>query len=150
MAVMAAPAAAHAQAAGTDVPGDALPTLTQYRTPELKGDDGDIVRSNAAGRQDRLFQSLNAAFVIAAGTDVSISMYQIGRGVARERAFGAPWQDSPVTFALTKSAMTAAFAFGLQRMHKERPKTAFILGLAATALESWLAVRGARMMPPQP
>jgi hypothetical protein len=145
MFVIAAPAPARAQGSATDA-SVAEPSALTQRGTVLKVDDGAF----ADDRHDRLFQSLNAAFVIAAGTDVSVSMYQIGRGAARESAFGAPWQDSPVAFAITKSAMTAAFAFGLQRIHKNRPKTAFVLGIAATALESWLAVRSARISPLHP
>jgi hypothetical protein len=70
-------------------------------------------------------------------------MYQIGRGVARERALGAQWQDAPVAFAITKSALAATVVYGMQRMHKQRPKTAIVFGIAMTALESWLTVRSA-------
>ncbi len=151
--VIAVPVSARAQSLDVDVAGAAPPGQTQRFIAELpfiaelKGDDGGSDGLRANSHHDRLFQSLSAAFVIAAGTDVSVSMYQIGRGVARERAFGAPWQDSPVAFAVTKSAMTAAFVYGLQRIHKDRPKTAFVLGVAATALEGWLAVRSARISP---
>ena len=106
--------------------------------------------STADSHRDVRFRALSTAFLIAASTDLSVSMYQVGRGAAREVGFGAQWQDSPVAFALTKSAMAAAFAYGLQRMHKNRPKTAFVLGVAATAIEGWLAVRGARFSPANP
>ena len=96
-------------------------------------------------RSDPRFNFVMGAFITAAGTDLAVSMYQIGRGTARERAFGAAWQDSPVAFAATKSAMTAVFAFGLQRLHKDRPRTALILGIATTAVESLLVARSARM-----
>jgi hypothetical protein len=43
--------------------------------------------------------------------------------------------------------MTAVFVYGLQRLHRDRPKTAFILGIAQTALEGYLVVRSARMSP---
>jgi hypothetical protein len=85
------------------------------------------------------------ALITAAGSDVAVSMYQIGRGHAREVGFGASRQDSPVAFALTKSAITALFAYQLQRIHRTRPRTAFLIGLAATAVEAGLAVRAARM-----
>jgi hypothetical protein len=110
---------------------------------------GAVTEGTAAGdRRDAKFTFVLGAFVTAAGTDLAVSMYQIGRGTARERGFGAPWQDSPVAFAATKSGMTALFAYGLQRIHKDRPKTAMILGIAATAMESLLVVRSARMPSP--
>ncbi len=99
-------------------------------------------------RSDPKFNFVLGAFIAAAGTDLAVSMYQIGRGTARDRGFGAAWQDSPVAFAATKSTMTAVFAFGLQRLHRDRPKTALIMGIAATAVESLLVVRSARMPSP--
>ena len=99
-------------------------------------------------RQDRTFNIVLGGFLTAASTDLAVSMYQINQGVARERGFGAAWQDSPVLFAASKTAMSAAFAYGLQRVHKTRPKTALIMGLAATSFESWLVVRSARLSSP--
>lgn len=99
----------------------------------------------AEGRTNARFHFVMGAFITAASTDLAVSMYQIGRGTARERAFGAHWQDSPVVFAATKSAATAMFVFGAQRLHKARPKTAMILGIAQTAVEALLVVRSARM-----
>jgi hypothetical protein len=99
----------------------------------------------AAGKTDRHFPVLLAAFTTTASADLAISMYQIGRGAAREAAFGSKWQNSPVAFALSKSGMAAVFAVGLQRLHKDRPKAAFILGLSATVMESFLVVRAARI-----
>jgi hypothetical protein len=69
----------------------------------------------AAGKTDRHFPVLLAAFTTTASADLAISMYQIGRGAAREAAFGSKWQNSPVAFALSKSGMAAVFAVGLQR-----------------------------------
>jgi hypothetical protein len=110
------------------------------------GNAAGLIGDEATGdRSDPKFNVVMGAFITAAGTDLAVSMYQIGRGTARERAFGAAWQDSPVAFAATKSAMTAVFAFGLQRLHKDRPRTALILGIAQTAVESLLVVRSARM-----
>jgi hypothetical protein len=84
-------------------------------------------------------------FITAAGADVAVTMYQIGSASARERGFGAWWQDSPVAFSVSKSAMTAVFVYGLQRVHRSRPKTAVALGIAGIAVESMLAVRAGRM-----
>ncbi len=99
---------------------------------------------------DGRFNVVIGAFITAAGADLAVSMYQIGRGAAREGAFGAPWQDSPVAFAVSKSAMTAAFVYGLQRVRKTRPKTALVMGIAATAAEAWLVARSANMPAPAP
>jgi hypothetical protein len=101
--------------------------------------------SPPAGKTDKHFPLLLAAFTTAASADLAISMYQIGRGAAREAGFGSKWQNAPVPFALTKSGMAALFAVGLQRMHKDRPKAALILGLSATVMESFLVVRSARI-----
>jgi hypothetical protein len=120
------------------------------RGSEPNTSDRDGMALKADSHHDGLFRAMSAAFVIAAGADVSVSMYQIGRGAAREKGFGAQWQDSPVAFALTKSAMTAAFGYGLQRIYKDRPKAAFVLGLAATAFEGWLVMRSARVSASQP
>ena len=97
---------------------------------------------------DGKFHAVLGAFVTAAGTDVAVSMYQIGRGTAREAGFGSWWQDSPVAFAATKSALTALFAYQLQRLHKTRPRTAFILGIASTSVEVALVARSARIRQP--
>ena len=105
----------------------------------------EIVPQKDAGHHEGLFRAVNTSFLAAASTDLSLSMYQIGRGVARESGFGAQWQDSPVAFSVTKTGMAVAFAYALQRMHKTRPKTALVLGVAATAVEGWLTVRSARL-----
>jgi hypothetical protein len=103
------------------------------------------VGSDVGGGHPEAMRAVTSAFLITASTDLAVSMYQIGRGEAREVGFGAPWQDSPVAFAVTKSAMAVGFAYGLQHLHKSRPKTALVLGMAATALETWLTVRGAQI-----
>jgi len=41
------------------------------------------------------------------------------------------------------SALTALFGYQLQRLHRTRPKAAFILGIAATGAESALVARSA-------
>ena len=92
---------------------------------------------------------VTAAFVTLAGADLALSTYQIGRGAGREQGFGASWQDSPVAFAISKSAMSATFVYAIQRLHKSRPKTAIVIGVAATAMEGWLVARGAALLPPQ-
>ncbi len=94
---------------------------------------------------DRPFNIVLGSFFTAASSDLAVSMYRIEEGSARERGFGSWWQDSPVLFATTKSAMAAAFAYGLKRLHKTRPKTAWVMGVAATTFESWLVVRSARI-----
>lgn len=104
-------------------------------------------RAETSGASDGRFQAVLGAFITAAGTDVAVSMYQIGRGHAREAGFGSWWQDSPVAFAATKSALTAVFAYQLQRLHRTRPKTAFVLGIVSTSVETALIVRSARIKP---
>jgi hypothetical protein len=134
--------ASHVQAQVVPVGDAATPAVSQS-----DGRAGVDSRAVAALREprdhDALFQSVTAALIVSASTDLSVSMYQVGRGTAREVAFGAPWQDSPVVFALTKSAVAAAMVYGLQRMHKTRPKTALVLGIATTAVEGWLTARSA-------
>jgi hypothetical protein len=99
----------------------------------------------ARPQDDPKFNVLLASFITTAGADIAVSMYQIGTSSAREQAFGAWWQDQPVAFAVSKSAMTAAFVYGLQKIHRSRPKTAYTLGLIATAIETSLVVRAANM-----
>jgi hypothetical protein len=98
--------------------------------------------------EDGRFQLAIGAFITAAGADIAVSMYQIGRGTAREQGFGAWWQDQPVPFALTKSALVALFAYQLQKIHRTRPKTAYILALVGTGIEAALVVRSARLSGP--
>ena len=105
-------------------------------------------RPERSADDDGRFHAVLGSFITAAGTDVAVSMYQIGRGTAREAGFGAWWQDSPVAFAATKSVLTALFAYQLQRPHRTRPKTAFILGIAGTSVEAMLIARSARLKPP--
>lgn len=95
--------------------------------------------------RDRAFNLVLGSFFTAASSDLAVSMYQIGRGAARERGFGSWWQDQPVVFATSKSAMAVAFGYGLQRLRKSRPKTALVMGVVATSVEGWLVVRNARM-----
>jgi hypothetical protein len=150
-ALLGSPAAAAAQEEQASIVVDA-PSLsaTQLREPEPAIDTRDVIVSIAESHRDGPFRFVSAAFFVAASADLSVSMYQVGRGAARETGFGAQWQDSPVAFALTKSAMSAAFVYGLQRMHRTRPKTALVLGLVATAFEGWLTVRGVRISATQP
>jgi hypothetical protein len=96
---------------------------------------------------DSRFPLVLGAFITAASADLAVSMYQIGRGTAREVAFGSWWQDSPVPFAASKSAMAALFTLGVQRLHRDHPKAALILGTSATIAESMLVVRAARISP---
>lgn len=101
--------------------------------------------ASTAEKDDGRFHLVLGAFMTAAGTDVASSMYQIGRGAAREAAFGSTWQDSPIAFAATKSAVTALFVYQLQKLHRTRPKAAFILGIAGTSVEAALIARTARL-----
>jgi hypothetical protein len=107
----------------------------------------DTPAAGTIDARDGAFHFVVGSFITAAGADIAVSMYQIGRGAARERGFGAAWQDSPVPFAITKSGLTAVFAYGLQRIHAKRPKTALVLGLAATAVEVSLVARAATIRP---
>ena len=93
---------------------------------------------------------VTGAFIAMAVADIATSTYQIDRNVARERGFGAAWQDSPAAFTASKIAVTGVFAYCLQRMHKTRPKTAIALGVAATAVEAMLAGRSATIAGPAP
>jgi hypothetical protein len=101
--------------------------------------------TDASDRHDQAFNIVLGGFFTAASSDLAVSMYRIQEGSARERGFGSWWQDSPVAFAVSKSAMAVAFAYGLKRVHKTRPKTAWVMGIAATSFESWLVVRSARI-----
>jgi len=103
--------------------------------------------ASAARNDEGHFPLMLGAFLTAASADLAVSMYQIGRGTAHEAAFGSAWDHAPVAFALSKSGAAAMFALGIQRMHKDRPKAALLLGLSATIVESMLVVRAARMSP---
>jgi hypothetical protein len=107
---------------------------------------------DGAGRpaEDPRFRALMGTFVGAATADIAVSMYQIEQQNGRELGFGAWWQDSPAAFAVSKAAMTAAFVYGLKRMHRSRPKTAMTLGIVATIVEGALVVHGASLSPAQP
>jgi hypothetical protein len=150
IAIFAVPCPAQAQIESADNAA-APPTVQLEAQTAQAGPDATPIspRQASAFRAPRdhegLFQTVSAALIVSASTDLSVSMYQIGRGNAREAGFGAAWQDSPVMFAVTKSAISAALVYGLQRMHKTRPKSAIVLGLAATAVEGWLTVRSARI-----
>ena len=149
-ALLGAPAPAGAQTHPADAVDVPCLVATANCAPQVIHDSSNHAEVAAAGHPVEVFHAVTTAFIIAASADISVSMYQIHQGEAREVGFGAQWQDSPVAFALTKGAMAAGFAYGLQRMHKSRPKTALILGVAATALESWLTVRSARVSPSRP
>lgn len=113
-----------------------------YPAASLQSDGGF---TGTVDRSDARFDFVLGAFLTAAGSDVALSMYKIGNGSAREAGFGAWWQDSPVAFAVTKSAVSAAFAYELQRLHQTRPKAAFVVGIAATAIEASLVARTAQL-----
>jgi hypothetical protein len=125
--------------------GDASrPCVTMFASDAGVSDEVKGNSATAAGRKDG-FPIVLGAFITAASADLAVSMYQIGRGAAREVAFGSTFQDAPVPFAVSKSALAALFALGVQRIHKDRPKAALILGISATVLESMLVVRAARI-----
>jgi hypothetical protein len=96
-------------------------------------------------RGDVRFQIVVGAYLTAAGTDIALSMYHIGKGDLREAGFGGAWQNNPVAFAATKSALAALFAFQLQRLHRSHPKAAFVLGVVDTAIEASLVARTAHL-----
>jgi len=98
-------------------------------------------------KDDGHFPVVLGAFLTASSADLAVSMYQIGRGAAREAAFGSGWEHAPVAFALSKSGAAALFAIGVQKMHKDRPKAALVVGVSATIVESLLVVRAARISP---
>jgi hypothetical protein len=116
----------------------------------LATDHSAVVTVLTGGGDERKFQVALGTFIAAASSDVALSMYQIGRGSAREAGFGWWWPNDPVKLAVTKSVTTALFAYELQKIHKTRPKLAFALGIAATTIESSLAVRSARMAAREP
>ena len=130
-------------------PGFVAPSLFQVEThstvlPDAHAGIRRAAPSNdASDGHDRAFNIVLGGFVTAASSDLAVSMYRIQEGSARERGFGSWWQDSPVAFAASKTAMAVAFAYGLKRVHKTRPKTAWVMGIAATSFESWLVVRSA-------
>jgi hypothetical protein len=101
--------------------------------------------ASTPSREDGKFQIVLGAFLTAAGTDIATTMYYVGQGTAREAGFGGWWQDRPVAFAVTKSALTALLAYQLQQLHKTRPKTAIILGIVGTGFEASLVARTARI-----
>jgi hypothetical protein len=118
-------------------------TLDPGRFLESDAPDAAGVSRNSAEQNDRKFQFMLGAFVTAAGSDLAMSMYHIGKGTARERGFGAWWQDSPVAFGITKSGSMAVVVYGLHRIHKTNPKAAFVLGIVATSVEAALVARSA-------
>jgi hypothetical protein len=143
VAVIGASSPARAQTGPTD--GGTPPRIESSSDVAVQPFVETRAGADVGGGHPEAMRAVTAAFLITASTDLAVSMYQIGRGEAREVGFGAPWQDSPVAFAVTKSAVAVGFAYGLQHLHKSRPKTALVLGIAATALESWLTVRGAQI-----
>ena len=127
--------------------GAHAPTLDVAAAPRPMAADVRAADRTTApdGPRDPLFSVVTGAYIAAATADIAVSMYQIDRGAARERGLGAQWQDSPAAFAITKGALAATFVYGIHRMHERRPKTAIMLGIAATAIESLLTVRSARI-----
>jgi hypothetical protein len=148
--VLGASAAARAQSDGGDIVLAPEPQTPALVIPVPATVASRETRAPEINHHDTLFRTVTTALAITTSTDLSISMYQIGKGNAREAGFGASWQDSPVAFAVSKSAVAAAFMYGLQRLHKHHPKTAIVLGIGSTALEGWLTVRSARMSPATP
>lgn len=148
VAVIAAPATARAQALPSASAACAVEDIACASSAVSSGQSDNFrleVRDGGTRRSDRKFQIVLGSFITAAGSDITLSMYQIGKGNAREAGFGSWWQKSPAALAVSKSAMIAFFAYEVQEVHKDRPKLAFVLGVTATALETALAVRSARM-----
>jgi hypothetical protein len=136
---------AHAQSDDLARSSPSLFAIEDLASARLGVPDPAPALPNGRRPSDRPFNLVVGSFITAASTDLAVSMYQIGRGVARESGFGGSWQDKPVLFATTKSAMAAAFVYGLQRVHKTRPKTALVMGAIVTGVEGWLVVRSARI-----
>jgi hypothetical protein len=148
VAAIGAPAAARAQALPSTPAACAIGDLACASSTVSTSQTDNFrieVRDGAVRRNDRAFQIVLGSFITAAGSDITLSMYQIGKGNAREAGFGSWWQKSPAALAVSKSAMIAFFAYEVQQVHKDRPKLAIILGVTATAVETALAVRSARM-----
>ena len=112
------------------------------------GEPRPTMTARADDAASERFHLLLGMYLTAASTDVSVSMYQIGRGTAREIGFGGWMQDSPVAFSLTKSAMGALVAYQLEHMHRRRPKLAMTLMVISTGLEVALAARAATINGP--
>jgi hypothetical protein len=68
----------------------------------------------AAGKTDRHFPVLLAAFTTTASADLAISMYQIGRGAARE-GLRIEMAELSGGVRAEQERMAAVFAVGLQR-----------------------------------
>jgi len=117
----------------------------RYAAGTAQADASDAPEKVDGAGRDTAFHVVIGSYIAAAGADIAVSMYQIQQGNAREVGFGAWWQDSPGAFAASKGAMTALFAYGLQQLRRTNPKTAMILGIAATSAEMALVVRSARM-----
>ncbi len=109
---------------------------------------GTSASASIENHRDERFQIVLGAFITAAGTDLALSMYKIGNGSAREAGFGTWWQDSPVAFAVSKSAISALFAYQLERLHRTHPRAAFALGIVDTAIEAALVARSAGISSP--
>jgi hypothetical protein len=139
------PAAARAQAVQSPEGCAAGERACAIQPLSASGSFSSAAIEKTVRQTDVKFQIVTGAFVTAAGSDIAMSMYQIGKGNAREAGFGRWWQGNPTALAVSKSAMVALFAYELQQVHKENPKLAFVLGIAATAVESALVVRSAGM-----
>jgi hypothetical protein len=137
--------AAHPICAQTSIASAAAGWYTAHPAESGQTEPPAVHTPGAAHEDDGHFPLVLGAFLTAASADLAVSMYQIGRGAAHEAAFGSGWDHKPLPFALTKSGAAAAFALGIQRMHRDRPKAAFVIGLSATIVESVLVARAARI-----
>ena len=88
-----------------------------------------------------------AAAAIGQFTDVSTTMYAMGRGGFEEANPLLSWaEDKPVAMGVVKGLVATVTTVTLVKLHARRPKTTLVLALALTALQAWVTWRNAEVL----
>lgn len=88
-----------------------------------------------------------AAHVIAQSADLSTTSYAMGRGGFREsNPVMRPFAGDPVRLALVKGGYAVGTSYLFLRLHRTRPRLAFVVATASAAFSSVIAARNARLV----
>jgi len=88
-----------------------------------------------------------AAHVVAQFADISTTQFALGTGRYREaNPVLRPIMGGPIRMAIIKGTYATVTSYGLLKLHKTRPKTAFALAVLSTVATSYVAARNVRVV----
>jgi hypothetical protein len=90
---------------------------------------------------------LTAANGIASMVDYGVTMYGVGDGSLREANPAMKWAERrPVAMGVVKGAILAGTSVAILKISRKHPKRALLTAILVTSLNSYVAIRNAKMM----